>query len=908
MQKQVFDLKELSLPKTTRSNSSSNFTKTFYRPLKSKIYHHCSSQDEIHIQLLSKRPVPDYLSMLSPIKDLIDIDPKDHLPETKEQIIEQHKIKELILEQDKKRRVRSIQGILAGLEDSPVLNKLFNSFRVLSAKVAFMQILKERMKGGYVFYLERLLESEDIAIDLALQLITQQQLNASNKKELEILQFEHKKSASDLKTALFDLREFREKYSKDNKKFKETNTYIEKKEKAFNIEKAQLETEIELLKFELHKEFNKDKPSADIKQQSKSTSFEELYKEYKNKYEQSSLSYTKLQHELGQVKDQKKLLQNIVDSYQEVKSALENQIKVVDQAYLNLELQFSCLNERISMQQEEILCTLNIHSELTAVKLEKSLLQSKLSHLEVLVHSGTIHIKDSEDFIPATDPVFQLIQNPEKYKPRKVRRDSRLRTLDPSNVNLTALKPCKPTFASLLKIPTGKVAYNPPSPDWLFTTLRAILDSKYYEHVLCTQGNYLPCTFPEFVYDWLGMFYVDNTSRSVKQLEWWSKNNADDFRVQVLAGVSLTRSKKVWELNTFREFLTEELDLDELGFFLHCRFLLFAGPQLSHSAGRCVAMHYVSLYKAKELVTSVMDGLSHEGMAQLLALIEQKSHRKKNMVESGFVLRTLLEYYHREKKLKFLAIQDLFYKSSNTEFNFQTFKDICISLDANLSPYLIAKSYRDAFMEGNGFISPEIFFIVANNILFYHMLRLKNPWKIPKMNEFGEIDATFNTYSEYMAKADSLFVKNKKDVEIVTKFVESIGVPDFQRHISKLEGILHRKYQVLEDFKHWNLADVFKQFWLSILRMKSVFYECNSLVSINTHKGILNKELEMVEIMKANQLFIQDIYLINLNAIASKILLRKFQKRTKSRKSDLTKLRNVVKSITLMKQKRDTLQ
>ena len=122
-----------------------------------------------------------------------------------------------------------------------------------------------------------------------------------------------------------------------------------------------------------------------------------------------------------------------------------------------------------------------------------------------------------------------------------------------------------------------------------------------------------------------------------------------------------------------------------------------------------------------------MDGLSQESLTELLGLIQSKSKKKPGTVESSFLLRTLLEYYHREKKLKFLAIQELFYRSSKTEFTFQSFKDICLSLDSSLSPYVIAKSYREAFMEGNGFISPEVFYVVANNSLFFLMLRLKNP-------------------------------------------------------------------------------------------------------------------------------------------------------------------------------------
>jgi hypothetical protein len=53
--------------------------------------------------------------------------------------------------------------------------------------------------------------------------------------------------------------------------------------------------------------------------------------------------------------------------------------------------------------------------------------------------------------------------------------------------------------------------------------------------------------------------------------------------------------RRMWEIYTFREFLMEEMTRDEMGFYLHCRFMLFEGPQLSHSAGRYSMAHFVLL-------------------------------------------------------------------------------------------------------------------------------------------------------------------------------------------------------------------------------------------------------------------------------------------------------------------------
>lgn len=734
-----------------------------------------------------------------------------------------------------------------------------------------------------------------------------QKENAEKDKMYEQLVNKYNQASSTLASSQKELRDLKDKFNFYQKKNSESAHYIEKIEKKFNIEKAKLENEIDILKSELQKDQSIKKPSDTNTKPPPSQDYEILYKELEKKFEKSKRSYTKLQYNLGKVKDECKLLQDIVDSYSDVRNALENQIQVISNSNTELETNLKLYKERTSMQNEEILCNIDYHNEISRLRLEKNIIQDKLNQIESEISSSKVTATDSEEFVSSSDPIFQLIRNPEKYKLRRSRTDNKLTPTDPNQINLNNLKPFRPTFASFLKIPASHIEYSPPSKDWLFTTIRGILDSKHHEHLLCTQDNSLPTSFPEFVYDWLGTFYVDDVSRTVKQLEWWSKANSDQFRMQLLAGLSLGKSKKVWELNNFKEFLMDDLDLDELGFFLHCRFLLFSGPQLAHSSGRFSAMHYVPLSKAVELINIVMEGLAQDSLSSLIELVEKKS-KKTGSVESSFILRTLLEYYHREKKLKYLAIQELFYMSSKSEFNFHSFKEICVSLDSSLSPYLIAKSYREAFMEGNGFISPEIFFVVANNLLFYRMLKLKSPWKIPKLAESGDIDPSFNGYSEHMAKVDSLFKSNRKNIEITTKFIETLGIPELQRHISKLEVILNRKYEVLEDFKHWNLADVFKQYWLCVSKANSVFYEgcCLNRV-LGLSKSINVKEKELLESIEGNKSFLKDIYAYSLNSITFKILVRKFQIKFHSkRKKKIDALRhakNAISAINALKKK-----
>lgn len=754
-----------------------------------------------------------------------------------------------------------------------------------------------------MFYAELLGEVEEKALEMGIEIVSQQGIIQNLLSDKENAQGAQKKIESELKKALVEVHDLKYRLSKEK-----LPVHDKKSEKWSSLEKVQMENEIALLRSELQKSTISEKKIQESTSSVKNQNFfEDFFKEYKRKYESTTFSCTKLQYELGQTKDQMRMLKGIVDSYQEVKAALQNEINALSKANSDLKLLQNISEEKISDLQAEISKNMNCYKEQTILEEEKVALEKKLSQLEAQVLSGNIYMKHSEEFVPASDPVFDLVKNPEKYKLRKSGRGekkeiAKSHVQGTNSLDLNLLKPCRPTFASLLKVPSHQVLYSPPSADWLFTTVRGILDSKYYEHTLCMQGNSLPGSFPEFVYDWLGSFYVDPATRTVKQLEWWSKNSADDLRLQLLTGISQTRAKNIWELNTFREFLLEELDLDELSFFLHCRFLLYSGPQLSHSAGRFMPMHYISFPKAKEIISIVMDGLTQEGTIQLFDLIKKKCKGNKG-VESAFILRTLLEYYHREKKIRFLAIQDLFVKTASGDFTFANFKEICGALDNTLSPYLVAKCYREAFMEGNGIITPETFYVVANNMLFYFMLRLKSPWKIPNMNEFGDIDASASPYCAYMAKVNSLYVLHKKDIEVVTKFVETLGIPDFQRQINRLEGILQRKYQVFDDFRHWNLADIFKQYWLLVSRLKSMFYESNSLNSLTTHKVLESKEKELLETIKANEFFIQDIYQLNINSIAARILLRRFQMRAKNKRRGLTIMRSVVKTLTLYKGK-----
>jgi hypothetical protein len=46
--------------------------------------------------------------------------------------------------------------------------------------------------------------------------------------------------------------------------------------------------------------------------------------------------------------------------------------------------------------------------------------------------------------------------------------------------------------------------------------------------------------------------------------------------------------------------------MDELYFYLHCRYLIFNGPQMKHNNGSFDMLHFTSVEHAEQIVTLVL--------------------------------------------------------------------------------------------------------------------------------------------------------------------------------------------------------------------------------------------------------------------------------------------------------------
>jgi len=100
-------------------------------------------------------------------------------------------------------------------------------------------------------------------------------------------------------------------------------------------------------------------------------------------------------------------------------------------------------------------------------------------------------------------------------------------------------------------------------------------------------------------------------------------------------------------------------------------------------------------------------------------------------LDAHMVLRVLLEYYRNEKKMKLYVIRKLFMEESHDKvsLDFAQFRKVMYQIDSEMPDLLLARLFRDAWNIGNGYLTFDSFFLVANETGFFlrcMLLRSKN--------------------------------------------------------------------------------------------------------------------------------------------------------------------------------------
>lgn len=329
--------------------------------------------------------------------------------------------------------------------------------------------------------------------------------------------------------------------------------------------------------------------------------------------------------------------------------------------------------------------------------------------------------------------------------------------------------------------------------------------------------------------------------------------------------------------------------LDELGFFLHCRYLLFKGPQLALTPGRFSAVHFLPLNRIYEVIDKVMDKINPTDKTELKTQLQSKARNKSGTLslDAGLALRIMLEYFIREKKCRYLAIRGLFNlapKNHNGTLPFKSFINICHNLDPDATETVVCKMYRDAWTMGNGVITADRFFILANeNGFFYRSLRLKSDNGTLPLNNYNEINEEASPYSFRMKQAFDAFSHLKQPVTLIKDAVRQMGLCDMLDHLVKLEDLIKNKGQEpVEIYRGLSLLDIFKHFWVLCAQAQIAFEEFNrkSFAFVIPEKI---KELEIYSLPRACEGFIETLNLYSIYKLTTRVAIRKIQRAWKAK-------------------------
>lgn len=471
----------------------------------------------------------------------------------------------------------------------------------------------------------------------------------------------------------------------------------------------------------------------------------------------------------------------------------------------------------------------------------------------------------------------------------------------------------RPSFKELLNPPKSSTAYyTPPFKHWIYFTIRGIYDSKFYEHSLIQSNpNSRPSRFVDFVYAWLSSYGIDDDSRNVIELEWWKRNKADEIRYIFLLGLSPELAKTSWELSTFKEFLSESRSLDELSFFLHCRFLILQSPQMLTTAGKYSRVHMVNLQSVFQVLDKVFYKLPTSEMDKLKKVLTEKSKVSRIVptIDISIVLRVSLELFKQEKNLRYSIIRTLFErvpKEVGGSISFFSFRNICKNLSSDLNEQEIVKFYRDCWSISSGFITSEIFNVLGNeNCIFFKLL------KLPGVKSAAEIDnlSNFRIRSQNVRKILEVvegFKAGDKEINMIKFGIDNMGVIELSEKFNKISHLM-MNYMTLppEDLWIWTIEDLYQRYWSLIVGTQSVFIESNSsdikLLAYKLRKE-QNNELDINNIRKATDRFVDILFAMNLNKIKSNIAARKIQQLWKMKANqNLGIISTVVKSVKKFK-------
>jgi len=299
----------------------------------------------------------------------------------------------------------------------------------------------------------------------------------------------------------------------------------------------------------------------------------------------------------------------------------------------------------------------------------------------------------------------------------------------------------KPTFYSLINQQELQDSEKPtPDPADVRTVIsrefiaviRGIFDSKYHEIIYYDHHRqYSP--FVDFVYSWMNSFHICPVKRRIRTITAHDNISVDKRRLEFYKFLMNPYVSKLWEVQAFKDFLEEKFSSDEIFFYLHCRQVLFKGPQLETLSAGLNVIHWIEFDRIETAMKSILPKLNEQEFEKLKTKLRARGriHNKRVFLDSAFFFKVLLDFYRHEQIKKFELIKEDFMHMSKFQLRkkpqvpFNEFKQYIQVNFPFLSDLEKARLYRECWCLGNGIVDAESYLVVANeNNLFLQGLKL----------------------------------------------------------------------------------------------------------------------------------------------------------------------------------------
>jgi len=415
----------------------------------------------------------------------------------------------------------------------------------------------------------------------------------------------------------------------------------------------------------------------------------------------------------------------------------------------------------------------------------------------------------------------------------------------------------RPTFYSLINQKELAEAEKPaPDPADVTTVIsrefiaviRGIFDSKYHEIIYYDHHRqYSP--FVDFVYSWMNSFHISPTKRRIRTITAHDNISVDKRRLEFYKFLMNPYVSKLWDVKAFKDFLEEKYSSDELFFYLHCRQVLFKGPQLETLAAGLNVIHWIEFERIEMALKTILAKLSQKEIESLRAKLKSRGrvHNKKVFIDTAFFFKVLLDFYRHEKIKKFELIREDFTHMAKIELKkkpqvpFHEFKQYVQVNFPFLSDMEKARLYRECWCLGGGIVDADSYFVVANeNNLFLQGLKLlvfnnqlpvvesfeATPAPVGKSAFLKTLEFKYHSITEYFAKCQY--------------FAEGFGVEEI------LSNLSYKEKELLNAFSSPTGDDSDKGFFTVFMDLLHLMVKARNQY-IFSHKYIKGCENDFIE-------------------------------------------------------------